>query len=134
MSNTETLPSPSRAVIIAKWAPQVLLAVIYLAAGGAKLAGAPMMVQTFEAIGFGQWFRIVTGLVEISGALALLTPGFAGPAAIWLGTTMVCAAFAHILFLGNSPAPPLVLLALNLVVVWLRRDQVAALVDRAMMR
>jgi uncharacterized membrane protein YphA (DoxX/SURF4 family) len=134
MTNAETLPSPSRTATIAKWTLQILLALVYLAAGSAKLAGAPMMVQVFEVIGFGQWFRIVTGSVEIVGALALLTPRFAGPAALWLGTTMVCAAFAHILFLGNSPLPPLVLLGFNLVLVWVRRDQIAALVERVATR
>lgn len=33
-----------------------------------------MMVALFEQLGFGQWFRVVTGLVEIIGVLALLYP------------------------------------------------------------
>ncbi len=30
---------------------------------------------TFEALGFGQWFRYVTGLIEVGGAIALWLPG-----------------------------------------------------------
>jgi hypothetical protein len=37
-----------------------------------------MMVESFDRIGLGQWFRIVTGLVEIVGAVALLVPGKEG--------------------------------------------------------
>jgi len=62
---------------IGAWVLQGLLAAAFLAAGGAKLAGVPMMVQIFDQIGMGQWFRIVTGLVEVAGAVALLVPGFA---------------------------------------------------------
>src|SRR5258707_316256 len=55
---------------------QGLLAAAFLAAGGAKLLGVPTLVQLFDQIGAGQWLRIVTGLVEVAGAVALLVPGF----------------------------------------------------------
>ena len=35
---------------------RVVLALVFLAAGGAKLAGAEMMVGTFQAIGLGELF------------------------------------------------------------------------------
>ena len=61
MSQTLTAPSaPSRKLTIATWSLQILLALVFLAAGGAKLAGVPMMVQVYDLIGVGQWFRIVT--------------------------------------------------------------------------
>ena len=34
---------------------KALLTVAFVAAGSAKLLGAEMMVQTFEAVGVGQW-------------------------------------------------------------------------------
>jgi DoxX-like family len=43
----------------------------------AKLAGVPFMVELFDQIGIGQWFRLVTGVVEITGAIALVFPGLA---------------------------------------------------------
>jgi uncharacterized membrane protein YphA (DoxX/SURF4 family) len=107
---------------------QGLLAAAFLAAGGAKLFGVPTLVQLFDQIGAGQWFRIVTGLVEVAGAVALLVPGFAALGAAWLGATMFFAVLTHFFILHTSALPALVLLALNVAVVWLRRDQLAALV------
>ncbi len=137
MQSTAAIQAPSKIRIIAAWIAQGLLAAAFLAAGGAKLAAVPMMVQIFDQIGFGQWFRIVTGLVEVVGAVALLIPGFAVVGAAWLGATMFFAVLTHLVVLHSSPAPALVLLALNVLVVWLRRDQLAstiAMFRRAMSR
>ena len=49
---------------------RILLALAFLAAGAAKVAGVPAMIQVFDALGLGQWFRYVTGVVEIVGAVA----------------------------------------------------------------
>ena len=35
---------------------KTLLTLAFIAAGLAKLSGVEMMVQTFEAVGVGQWF------------------------------------------------------------------------------
>lgn len=130
MSNTATLTQAPRWRIYAVWAPQILLALTFLAAGGFKLAGAAPMVQLFDQIGAGQWFRIVTGLVEIVGAVGLLVPGYAGPAALWLGFTMVCATVVHLTVLHTNPAPALVLVALSALVAYLRRQQITAVLGR----
>ena len=127
MSHVASVQSSPKGKTIAAWVIQVLLAVAFLAAAGAKLAGVPMEIQIFDQIGLGQWFRFVTALVEIVGAVALLVPGFAALGALWLGATMFFAFLAHIVILQTSPAPAAVLLALCTIVVWLRRDQLAAL-------
>jgi len=111
---------------IGAWVLQGLLAAAFLAAGGAKLLGAAMMVQIFDQIGMGQWFRVVTGLVEVAGAVALLVPGLATLGAAWLGATMFFAVLTHLFILQSSAMPALILLTLNALVVWLRRDQLAA--------
>src|SRR5437879_6208684 len=49
----------SRIGLIALWAAQLALAGMFLLAGGSKLAGVPVMVGLFDAIGVGQWFRYV---------------------------------------------------------------------------
>jgi uncharacterized membrane protein YphA (DoxX/SURF4 family) len=115
---------------IGAWVLQGLLAAAFLAAGGAKLAGVPMMVQIFDQIGMGQWFRIVTGLVEVAGAVALLVPGFAALGAAWLGATMFFAVLTHLFILHSSAMPAVILLALNVLVIWLRRDQLAWVMHR----
>lgn len=130
MSATVAIESPSRTRNYAAWGLQGLLAAVFLAAGSAKLAGAEMMVQIFDQIGFGQGFRIVTGLVEVAGAIALLIPGFAGPAALWLGFTMVCGFIIHLVILPTSGAPAAVLTVLLGTLAWLRSRQITALFAR----
>lgn len=89
------------------------------------------MVENFDQIGLGQGFRYVTAIVEIIGAIALVVPRMAALGALWLAATMVGATAAHLLRLHTSPAPALVLLALCLVVAWLRRAQLAHLLSAA---
>jgi putative oxidoreductase len=115
---------------IGAWTLQGILAAAFLAAGSAKLAGVPYMVELFNQIGIGQWFRIVTGVVEVTGAIALVFPGLASIGAAWLASTMVFAVATHVLILHTSPAPAIVLGILNALVVYLRRDELAALFHR----
>ena len=119
--NTPTLRR-GRVAIIALWVAQIALAAMFLFAGGSKLLGAPAMVELFNAIGLGQWLRYVTGAIEISAAVALLIPSAAPFGAILLVPTMFGAATAN-LFIGQSPAVPLVLLLLAAAVAWTRRKQ-----------
>jgi len=107
---------------VALWITQLVLAAMFLFAGGAKLAGSEKMVQLFAAIGWGQWFRYFTGAVELSAAVALLIPSAALFGAILLVPTMLGAATAN-LFLGQSPAVPLVLLLVAAAVAWSRRHR-----------
>jgi hypothetical protein len=96
------------ATIALLWVAQIALAAMFLAAGGSKLAGAPAMVDLFAAIGFGQWFRYVTGVVEIIAAAALLIPSAASLGAVLLVATMLGAVIAN-LSRGRPPTVPLVL-------------------------
>jgi len=115
---------------IGAWTLQGILAAAFLAAGSAKLAGVPYMVDLFEQIGVGQWFRLATGVVEITGAVALVFPGLASIGALWLGATMVFAVATHVFVLHTSPVPAIVLGILNALVVYLRRDELVALLHR----
>ena len=108
--------SPTHPRIV--WTVRILLALAFGAAGIAKLAGVPQMIQVFDTIGFGQWFRYLTGVVEIVGAVLLLVPaaGFFG--GLMLAATMVCAVATHLLLIGGNPAPAVVLGALAAFVAW----------------
>src|SRR5579863_6264428 len=110
---------------IALWVVQVLLACAFVSAGWPKLAGAPMMVQMFDTIGVGQWFRYVTGGLEVGSAILLLIPGLAGFAAVLLACTMVGAILTHLTVLHSPPTGPVILLVLTLIVLWGRWGQVA---------
>jgi uncharacterized membrane protein YphA (DoxX/SURF4 family) len=128
---TATISTP-RVRTAAVWGLQILLAAAFLAAGVSKILGVPAMVALFDGIGVGQWFRYVTGLVEVGGALLLLIPGLAAAGAALLAATMAAAVLTHLFVVGGSAVPALVLLVLNLVVLTLRRDQAAALRARVL--
>ena len=91
---------------LALWAVQFALAGMFLLAGGSKLFGVPATVALFDAIGIGQWFRYVTGLIEVGSAIALLVPSFAVFGALALVATMVGAIVTHLSIVGGSPAMP----------------------------
>ena len=113
-----------RAGLIALWIVQIALAGMFLLAGGSKLLGAPAMVGLFDAIGIGQWFRYLTGLIEVGSALALLVPSIAVFGALALVATMVGAIVTHLFIVGGSPAMPAILLVGSAAVVWTRRHQI----------
>jgi len=105
---------------------QIVLAAMFLFSGGSKLFGAPAMVALFDAIGWGQWFRYVTGAIETTAAVALLIPSAAAFGAVLLIPTMIGATATN-LFLGQTPIPPLLLLLAASVVAWARRHELPAL-------
>ena len=47
------------------WALKIVVAALFIAAAGAKLAGVQQMVDEFNQIGLGQWFRYFTGVTEM---------------------------------------------------------------------
>lgn len=105
-------------------AVKALLTLAFLMAGGAKLAGAEMMVQTFEAVGLGQWFRYVTGIIEVGAAILLWVPGLIGLGASLLAATMVGAVLAHLFILGPSALPAIVLGILSSYIAWTHKEDI----------
>jgi hypothetical protein len=97
------------------------VALAFLAAGGAKLATAPARAAMFATIGVGQWFRVLTGLPEVAGAIGLFLPSVTAYAARLLATIMIGAVIAHATVLGGSPVPAIVLLLLSGGIAWLTR-------------
>lgn len=109
---------------IALWVLTALLAFVFISAGAFKLSGAQLAVDNFRKWGYPDWFRVATGIIEVSGALLLLVPRAAWLAAALLSCTMIGAAATHI-HSGEFPNLPLpiVLLLLLIVLGWARRPQ-----------
>jgi uncharacterized membrane protein len=105
------------------WILAVLLAIVFTYAGGIKLIGARPMVQEFAQIGIGQWFRYLTGILEVSGAIGLLIPKYRFWAALQIAAVMVGATAVNIVVLHLPPLARLtaVLMTLALALAWLRR-------------
>jgi putative oxidoreductase len=122
MTTTTVLPAASgKGRLITIWILSGLLTLAFLAAGVSKLAGATAMVELFDKVGLGQWFRYVTGLLEVVGAIGLLISRYAFYAAVLLVIVMIGAIIAHVTVLGSSPAAPLVLLVLTGIIAYLRK-------------
>jgi uncharacterized membrane protein YphA (DoxX/SURF4 family) len=104
---------------------QVILALMFLMAGFSKFKD-KRHVEAFEHYGYPQWFRIVTGIVELVGAIGMIVgiwyPVVAPLAGLWLGITMLVAAITHIRV--KDPAKmllfPVILLVFNALVVLLQ--------------
>ena len=110
---------------------RILLTLAFVAAGGAKIIGVDMMVATFDQVGLGQWLRYLTGIIELGGAVLLWLPGLQAIGAMVLGGTMVGAVLTHLLILGPSAVPAIVLGILCAAVLYLHRDQIATLLSRS---
>jgi putative oxidoreductase len=123
-TSSDSRPVPRR---IGTWILQGVVSAMFFAAGATKLAAAPFEVQLFAQIGLGQWFRVVTGVVQIVGAFALVYPGLASIGGLWLGFTMFCAVVANLAVLHTNPTPAIVLALLNALIVYLRRDELASM-------
>lgn len=105
---------PSRAIVLLS----ILLCAVFLAAGGAKLAGVEMMVEVFAKIGLGQEFRYVTGAIEVVCAIGLLLSATRFYAAGLLFCTMIGATVTHLFVIGGNAIPAVVLLALTAIVAY----------------
>lgn len=126
MSTTDTVTSRRSSATpwnVILWVLQVLVAAMFLFSGGMKLAGALPMVELFDEIGIGQWFRYLTGALEVVGAVALLIPRFVAHGALLLAGVMVGAVLTHLFVAPGTPLPALVLLVLSTLIVWGRRDR-----------
>ena len=110
----------SKTLTTAIWIVRILLFALFLFEGVDKLGSRPLWIQIFERIGWGQWFRYFTGVVETAGAIAMLIPSLTPIAVVLLGSVMVGALLTHGLVVGVGPQSVIVtiLIALILVVGW----------------
>ena len=103
------------------WILQGLAALVFLAAGGAKLAGIQQMVDEFAKVGLGQWFRYFTGLLEVLGAIGLFLPRYSFYSGVLLSVVMIGAVISQLTVLRGSPIAPLVMLLLTSTIAYLRK-------------
>jgi len=109
---------------------ELTLAAVFFLVGGAKLIGRPDMVRLFHDIGIGQWFRYVTGTIEVTGALLLIIPFLSGAAAIGLGAVMIVASLVELLVLHRPPVAALACLSAHTLIAWRRVGRTSAVSPR----
>jgi putative oxidoreductase len=125
--NSASLEAPGNGAL---WVVQVLGAILLFMAGFAKLAGDEQMVQMFVAIGIGQWFRYVTGLIEFASATLLLIPALSGIGALLIVPIMIGVIVTHVLIIGGTPALPIGILIIASIVAWGRKETTLGLILR----
>jgi uncharacterized membrane protein len=116
MTQTKPLAEKDAGAIglLRTWLPRVALSIVFLLFGSLKFPAHSMYVRIFDAIGLGQWFRYVTGAIEIAGAALLLIPRAVAAGIALLACTMVGAVSYWILNRNAFAAlvPGVLLLAL----------------------
>ena len=95
--------STGKIVNVVLWVLQIAAAGMFLMVGFLKLSGNAQLVGLFEAIGLGQWFRYLTGTLEVAGAFLLLIPRTSGLGALMLAGVMTGAVVTHVFIVGGSP-------------------------------
>ncbi|MFC4990567.1 DoxX family protein [Saliphagus infecundisoli] len=73
---------------------QGLLGFIMLAAGSAKLFGIDLVVEDFDRYDYPEWFRFITGVIEVFGGLGLLVGLVFAPTLAVLGGLLTVATMA----------------------------------------
>jgi putative oxidoreductase len=99
---------------------ELALGMLFVIAGLVKLSGIALMVDLFAILGFGQWLRYATALVEIAGGVLLITGHMEYLAALALAMIMVGATAASVIVFNRSPIPPALTLIALVVLAWKR--------------
>jgi putative oxidoreductase len=121
-----TSASPKWRTIVA-WVLRVVLGLAFLLIGITKLTGTVHTVDYFEAIGWGQWFRYLTGSLDVAGVALLFMPRYTFYGALVLISSVGTATVLSVTVLRGNPfwgalsmvLQPLILTALTVALAWL---------------
>lgn len=96
MSQSTAPQSHSRRHHIGAWVVAVILALIFIPVGLAKLAGLEATREMFQQWGYQPWFMYAIGVLEVAAGIAVLVPRVATYAAGFLGVEMLGALVTHV--------------------------------------
>ncbi len=102
------------------WSLQIVLAMIFLTLGMAKISGVQSSVDLFQQLGVGQWLRYFVGAIEVLSSVFLLFGPYASVGAGLLMISMVGAVMSHLWLIGGSIVPALGLGVMSGLVLYLR--------------
>ena len=103
----------------------IVLGVMFIMAGGAKLMGQHSQVEHFAQWGYPIWFLYLIGTIEVGGGICLFIPKAQFYGIVVLSITMVGAALTHLRAGEMSAFPvPVVLLCLLVMLAWTMRHPV----------
>jgi uncharacterized membrane protein YphA (DoxX/SURF4 family) len=127
MAERELLTSPERVPTfdVTGWVLRVSAGLVFLGVGLTKFQSESMWVRMFGQIGLGDWFRYLTGALQVAAGLLFLIPRTVYVAAVLAGGTMVGAVLVHMFVLHTGIGGAIVpfVLLLFVVAVTLRRPE-----------
>ena len=106
---------PDRVGTLIAWILRLGVGIAFLWVGMSKFGAHSAWISVFERIGFGQWFRYVTGAVQMTGAALVLVPRTSFAGILEVACTMLGAMAAWIFRLGapaNAVIPGVILVVL----------------------
>jgi uncharacterized membrane protein YphA (DoxX/SURF4 family) len=98
--------------------PALAIGLLFVFIGYGKFENRGVWVQIFEQIGLGQWFRIFTGVVQVTGGVLMIARRTRTAGAVLLGCTMAGAALVDIVVIGSPVAIVPLLLLIVIAAVW----------------
>jgi uncharacterized membrane protein YphA (DoxX/SURF4 family) len=103
MEINQAADKPSKSRMITIWGLRLGLGVIFIIVAVSKLTGTGNTVQYFAAIGWGQWFRYLTGSLDLLGVILLFLPRWTCYGAIILACSVGSAAVISLTVLRGNP-------------------------------
>lgn len=96
--------TPTIVNVVMLWVVRLVVTLAFGFIGATKLSTDPhgMWVKLFDDIGLGQWFRYFTGVMQLGGAVLMLTPRTLTLGAGMLACTMAGAAVVDV-FVEHQP-------------------------------
>jgi uncharacterized membrane protein YphA (DoxX/SURF4 family) len=116
-----TVDRDTRMDRVKRWLPRLSLGLLFMYVGQTKFNSDPhgTWVPVFERIGFGQWFRYFTGVMQIAGGILLLLPRTLTAGAALLACTMIGAILTDMFVMHSALFFVPTLLLVAIVVAWL---------------
>jgi putative oxidoreductase len=124
MNLPESTSPKSRAI---GWGLRVILGLAFLLIGATKLTATANTVEYFEAIGWGQWFRYLTGTLDVVGVVLLFVSRYTFYGTMALLSSVGTATVLSVTVLRGDPVwggsamvlEPVVLTLLTIALAWL---------------
>lgn len=109
----------SKMPVYAIWTLQVILGLLFLAAGAGKFLAAEVWIGKFSNWGFPDNFYMLIGIFEIAAAIGIFIPKFSRYSAMALAAIMIGATGTHLLHreMGELLRPGIFLAALSALII-----------------
>ena len=114
--------SPTKVALrhFAQSLPAIGVGTVFILIGYTKFNSDPNSewVKIFDQIGLGQWFRIFTGVTQITGGVLMMPRQTRTIGAVMLGCTMLGAAAVDVFIMGSPLVIAPLLLLFLIATVW----------------